>query len=365
VTGVRGVNFGYHWDAIKHLGAVRQTVETGILLPHSYLYPSMTYLLTLSCVAPEDVAAVASGATSLESFKAAVSPILGTREFLLRVRTVFIVLRALAILCVYAAVLAWRRGHLEATLAAGLLGTSWEFAYHSRWIAPDCLVVVLSAMTLLGFGLAVREGAPLGWFWLSCITAGLACATKYPSGLLLLPCLVAAWLTRGPSLKSRTKLALLSLLLFSAAFLVVTPGMVLEPFRFIDDVQWQRSVYGVKGHFGYTVRSNLVHSFKIVQYLGMVFFARHSAIAVLFFGFACFGTYKLVRESAKRAAVFLLFPVLYVLLFSVQRVMIVRNDLVVAPFLAILSARGTASLLSLIPLSDVARRRSSPPHAGR
>jgi hypothetical protein len=56
------------------------------------------------------------------------------------------------------------------------------------------------------------------------------------------------------------------------------------------------------------------------------------------FGFA--GAWALIKESWRNALIVLLFPVVYLLYFSSQAAMIVRNYLVVAPFLFLLMARG-------------------------
>ena len=40
-TGLRGVDFGYHWDeAGWHIDPARRMVQTGIFLPKPYIYPS-------------------------------------------------------------------------------------------------------------------------------------------------------------------------------------------------------------------------------------------------------------------------------------------------------------------------------------
>src|SRR6188768_3965426 len=47
-TGLRGVDYGWHWDEGDwHIKPSRQMVETGILLPKSYIYPSFDKWLVL------------------------------------------------------------------------------------------------------------------------------------------------------------------------------------------------------------------------------------------------------------------------------------------------------------------------------
>jgi hypothetical protein len=54
------------------------------------------------------------------------------------------------------------------------------------------------------------------------------------------------------------------------------------------------------------------------------------------------------REDAWKLAIVLLFPLVYAGYMSLQRVMIVRNDLVLVPFLAIFAAHGGIALVRLL-----------------
>src|SRR6516164_10272620 len=71
-------------------------------------------------------------------------------------------------------------------------------------------------------------------------------------------------------------------------------------------------------------------------YIGSTF----QLISVLLMAFCFAGLWALIKESWRSALIVLLFPVVYLLYFSSQAAMIVRNYLVVAPFLFILMARG-------------------------
>ncbi len=46
-TGWLGVDFGTHWDERKLMKSVRDTMQTGIILPGWYNYPSMIYDLAI------------------------------------------------------------------------------------------------------------------------------------------------------------------------------------------------------------------------------------------------------------------------------------------------------------------------------
>ena len=145
-TGWRGIDFGEHWDEHHHIQSARRTVETGVLLPKDYWHPSATFLLTFACAGPELVAKAIGRPIDL---KAA----LATEAWPLRVRRVFVVITALAMVWVHLLLSRWRGGGTarawEGAIAAALLGTSWQFAYHARWIAADAVMVSFAALSTM------------------------------------------------------------------------------------------------------------------------------------------------------------------------------------------------------------------------
>ncbi len=85
-------------------------------------------------------------------------------EYLLTARRLFVVVSALTIVWVYLAALVPRLKVWQATVAAAVMGLSWEFAYHSRWVATDCIVVQFSALTLLFLSCFLRFGR-VAWLY--------------------------------------------------------------------------------------------------------------------------------------------------------------------------------------------------------
>src|SRR2546428_9139896 len=73
---------------------------------------------------------------------------------------------------------------MEALLAAALLSCSWEFACHSRWIAPDAEMAQFLWLSLLCL-VAGEISSKLPWFYLAAGAMGLAVGTKYTAALLL------------------------------------------------------------------------------------------------------------------------------------------------------------------------------------
>jgi len=161
VTGIRGVDFGWHWDeADWHIDPAREMVRSGIFLPHKYIYPGFDKLLVLVPCIPVGIAAFLSGAKP-SVIQAAMLAKFNSAGYLLSVRTVFIVVSSLAILWVYCTALALRYRRWEAFVAAASLGLSWQFAYHARWAVTDCILVQFMAQTLFALAMFHRTQKPV------------------------------------------------------------------------------------------------------------------------------------------------------------------------------------------------------------
>ncbi len=352
-TGLRGIDYGFHADEKgKNIKYLTRMVATETLLPEDYIYPSVIYWVGLAALTP-DVAWLFVDHPP-EGRVSHLTSIVDSDAFQLRMRSLFLMIACLAVIWVYLIVLLWRKSVWEASVASAALGWSWEFAYHARFIAPDCLVVQFGALTLLCCMLAHLRGSQ-AWLYAAAVAAGLTTGTKYPAGLLLLPVMVAAhWACpAGADLKARAMAIGKLLAAFAIAFLMSTPGMLLRPTYFLHSVHYVMTCYS-EGWYNYTVAGFGDHVGKLGTYLTGVLFSPFPPIAYAVFGFAMLGLLALARESWRTAMVFLIFPVIYFLYFGTQRAMLIRNMLVLMPFLSVLAARGavvTAGWLSGIMAS--------------
>src|SRR5215510_1955670 len=190
-----GLNFGAHWDeATAKFLSIKDTLQTGVFLQGgkttgaTYNYGGLNYLLTWAGFAPEISHFLIHDPFTLEAFSAAIQPGLFELPVKMRVRKLYLLLCALSIVWLYSLTLVLGRSRIEALLAAAILAASWEFAYHSRWIAPDGVMMQFALLSFLclAMGMTRKTGR---WFYFAAVAAGLATGTKY-TGALVLPFVV-------------------------------------------------------------------------------------------------------------------------------------------------------------------------------
>ena len=344
--GLAGIDFGKHWDEHKLVRSVRETYRTISFLPGWYNYPSVSYNVMMIASLPDAVSIFAAKRAE------GMTPVLGTiqdtlrsTDFLPRARPFFLFVTLLAGVWVYALTAILSNNRMAGLLAALLLYSSWEFAYHARWAAPDGLLAQFGILTILLVVLSIKGESgygKAGWLALSAVAAGLACGAKYYGGMFLLPVWLGGLrLVQGQGWR-RHGIVLLGLsAVFGATFVLSTPGVLVEPLRAIKDIQFEINHYS-GGHFGYTVFPGSQHLKLALSYLALAAFSPYTLPATAVFLLCLVGVYALIkqRDSWMEAAVFLVIPVLHLVYMSLQKVLFVRNYQVLLPFLAILAVRG-------------------------
>ena len=355
-TGLAGLDFGHHWDEHDTAASLENSVRSGLILPLRYVYPGVRFWIGVVVAAPEYTRAMLSDMDPDQgAARAAVlAEGLGKKSTHLRLRLAYLVLTSLAMVWLYLLVLIWRGSMVEALVAAAVLGTSWEIAYHARWMAPDAVMMQFGAMTILFSVLAVVRAQPRRWLLLAAAAAGLATGTKYPGGALLLMPLTAAvccW-DRRSAKALRLDLARI-VVVFGGVYLLTTPGTLFDPLRFIEDVRRAQAVYAEGHHVQYVTAGFFSHLVGILHYLVRDLLSPFLLGALALAAAAVVGAVDLWRRERRAAFVLAVFPVFYALYFSTQAMLIVRNLLVLAPFIALLSARGLACLARWLPRPEL------------
>jgi 4-amino-4-deoxy-L-arabinose transferase-like glycosyltransferase len=337
VTGLRGRDFGHHWDEVEwQLMPVRRMVEGGHWIPPAEIYPGLARWLVLIPALPAGLAALFRDGEVRQALAAS----LARPEYLLEARSLFIVVSALAILWLYLAARALGRPVWEATVAAAGLALSWEYAYHSRWLATDCIVAQFSALTLYMLARFQHERRTV-FLYGAAIGAALATGTKYPAWLLLVPVGLASVLAL-PLSKGRAQAQRLLLLgaVAAAAYLVTSPATVLDAPKFVERMHWIQESYA-RANAGFGVASTWGHWGVVTEYFALAFFSPYRAVAGLLFVGVVLGAVATWREDRHLALVVAALPLAFLAVIGIRyRTVVIRNYLLMAPFLALFMARG-------------------------
>lgn len=337
-TGLRGLDFGLHWDERPwQIGPTKRMVESATLLPGYYTYPSFDYWLNLAVLLPD----VATPREPGERLGTHLVRILDSQAYLFRLRAVYLAITSLTLLWVYLLVLQRGGSWGEALFASCVLGGSWEVAYHLRWVASDGMLTQSATLTVL-FALRALDTRRPSWLVAAVTAAAVASGTKYPGGLLLLPVALAAMFPlAGCSRKAKATLLIKLAVLFAAVSLAVTPALVFEPHQVVRAMLYEMHHYAT-GHGGHTVPRGLEHAGRMLAYFSTVLLSSSIVIAIPLFALAILGIGHEFARDGRKATVLFVFPFAYLLYFSAQGTMVVRNLLVVAPFVALGAARGAA-----------------------
>ena len=348
-TSFYGLNFGIHWDESQaKMKSVRNSLETGLFLQssgedggHGYNYGGVNYLLTWAALTPEVLVYFHDGNLTREALSKEISWKLYTVPFKVRLRAIYLVLCGLSIAWLFCLDMVLGRSRLEAFLAAAILAGSWEFAYHSRWIAPDAVMAQFALLAFLCLAVAYRR-ASLRWFYLGAIAVGLTAGTKYPGGLLLPYFMVGAAHAMWQQRRSTADILRHSIGIVGAAgltFIITTPGAILDPFNFFGELKALREVYA-NGWYGYTVQPGFSHLLEMLRYFALQIFSHYWTLSIVVAIFCLLGFVSLMLERTVFGLLVVGFVIAYLAYFSLQATMIVRNLLVVVPFLCLAAARG-------------------------
>jgi len=350
-TSFYGLNFGTHWDEPRaKFDAIHETLKTGLFIQGAglepngghYNYGGMNYLLTWAGFAPEVFKFLRTGPLTLDSFSNALSPIIYDMKPRLRVRAIYMILSSLSILWLFCLNRVLGRSAWESLLAAAILAGSWEVAYHSRWVAPDAVMMQFALLSFLCLAIGCSS-QNLRWFYAAAFAAGLTAGTKYTGGMvlpfILAGAAAAVWWERH-SLLRVVKLTAALTATSAIAFVITSPGAVLDPFHVLAQLREQQTIYAA-GWYGYSVEPGWPHLFAIAKYVTLQVFSHYWSISSLLTFFCLFGLATSVAGRPRMFAIIATaFVAAYIFYFSQQAAFIVRNLLVIVPFLCLACARG-------------------------
>ncbi len=332
-----GIMFGHHWDESKIVESARNSYETGNLLPGWYAYPSL----------PHDIATLIQASQSLSwIFPGFEEP--WKRH--LMIRGAFILYSSMGILFTYllGRILTGTNGY--GLIAAAFLAFSWEFGYHIRWIAPDSIMMA-NVVASVFFAVKYLHRTKPKNILLACCFGGLALGSKYPAGLIFVPLLLTVYFVAKNNksgndfIKKFFKQSCFVIGFTTLVFICTTPAFVLDFNTLIEDVLYEMNHYQ-SGHLGHTLQNvPFDHFYRLIEYFSLAAFASSKYLSLLVFLFVLPGVVHLSKLERKVNWVWLVFPIVYIVFFSFQKVFLVRNYQVILPFLFILATLGFKQIL--------------------
>lgn len=322
-AGLRGVDFGYHWDEWQHVTNLNFDIsQHSFLTTRYYNYPSVIHWLSLIGIAPLFIRQFITG------------HIVIIEEPLVIVRAWFLLVSSLSIPILFLTVRRLTGTYWQAIITAALLGLSWEFSYHARWIAADAILLTGVTLILLATISALQTKKDKNrWFLSAFIMTGICAGTKYPAVLTgIIPWL--ALVTTDSSIRKK----ILDTFRFGGitilTFLITTPGIIVDNTRFIKGMTYLNNVYST-GHYEYAIEAGWIHLRAMIEYLLLVTFSPYTTVSLLLSAMAVIGWIQLLKHRKRETLILSSFPILLLALFSLQSVMIVRNILLLLPFLCI------------------------------
>jgi hypothetical protein len=332
----QGLPYAYNADENAHFVPGAIGLFGHGMNPHYFVNPpAYTYLLHL-------VFQVWFGGRAGVSSTYAVHP----TEVFVVARATAAVVGTVAVWLVYlaGAKLADRRVGL---LAAALMAVAFLPVFYSHLALNDVPTLAPIGLSLWGTAGVLRDGR-VRWYALAGVGLGLACATKYTGGIVLLPLLAAGaiQLFDGGAERSR-RVALGGLavagVLALGAFVVANPFSVLDFAAFRDGLNHQASAAEDElGKLGLTQRSGqLYYVWTLTWGLGFV----PLVAGVL-------GAVGALIWDRRMALVLVPAPILYVLFMGTQERFFGRWLLPVFPIVCLLAA------WAIVRLAEVATRRA-------
>jgi 4-amino-4-deoxy-L-arabinose transferase-like glycosyltransferase len=218
-----GIPFAVAAGEPELMARVVRMMQTGDFNPHFFDQPALYAYVQLAVACLRFVFGASAGSWGALGQVTA-------DDFYLWGRFVTAVLGTATVYLVYLIGMRWGARH--ALLAAGLMAVIPNHVRESHYVLTN---VPMAFFTTLSFLLTLRalEKQTLGAFGWAGATAGLAAATKYPGGLILVAPLLAAYLISNPS-RPRRSFVLSALGAAVGSFLIAAPCTLFDLPHFLD-----------------------------------------------------------------------------------------------------------------------------------
>ncbi len=306
----------FHPDEFRRIDPVLRSLAEGVIDPVYYGYGCLSFDLNYAAARLLALGGASPDAATLYLVARSITAVFGCATLLVVHRLGRRVASARVGL-VAALFLALAPGHVE----------------HSKFVTVDVPATFFVALSLL-LGLAAAERPSWSSAALAGASAGLAAATKYPTGLVLLA-VVAGLLASGAGRASRARLAVLACAAALLAFLAACPFALTDTADFRRDVVFELIRHPRIGHGNLFARTGNGWWFHLTTNLPWVL--TWPSLALGLAGLA------LVRGRRARLVVLGFFAA-YLCLICASRVRFLRYTLPLTPVLALSAALALARL---------------------
>ena len=332
IITIQGIDYGKHWDEHKLLNSIVNVTKTGIILPGWYNYPSFSFLLTLLSSSTFILFELLNDIVNIEfdreffiSLSEKIQVLIEKKnsELINHIRIYFCFFTFLSAPILFLACKLIMKP-ICAILASVLLLYSFQFVSHSIWIAPDALQVTWISLIIYMMLLYIKS-FDFKYLLLMTIFCAAMTSTKYPAGIFLI---TPIYLLNYKHFL--IKKSLLILIIFTISFILISPGILLDPLRFVGDLKFEILHYSKMGHSVYTVKSGIPHFFQLISYITGSLFSPYFLVSIMTSILVFIGI--ITSLKANRTFLCLILPSLfYLIYFSNQTVMVVRNILILLP----------------------------------
>ncbi len=367
IAGIVGVNYGKYWDEFYLIVGLKNQIKSLTLIPNEYTYNTIYFYLGLIVLAPEileslvkiiiEIARQPTRPLNIEAYNSllALSSNLNVKimsqDFLIMVRVLYILISSLTILWIYkSSKIVCQNKSLFGVIGAIILSLSWEFQYHSRWIAIDNILVQFATLAILLMLKSLKandEKKSRHYLILAAIFCGFAIACKITAILLIIPLIYCSRIHSKTYQKyKKFKQDILIVLVILGSFFFLTPGAIVDPIRFGAALLFEFKSYNINNIPGYTHYSSGFSDHISRAYNWLFFIAPSSNIFIssMVFTVAFIGAVDLFKRERKVFNCLALFFISYTVFIGFNKLFIVRNWLVLFPIIVIFTSRGTLYL---------------------
>jgi hypothetical protein len=214
----------------------------------------------------------------------------------------------------------------------------------------------MTGVFLAGFSIAWQRKT-MKWLLVSAALAGLATGTKYQGLILFVPVIILfAFMLRENQWPWSTAVrkGMLAAGGLFGTFAITTPDAIVQPRQLVHDLKIDSGKYyhsgGVyHGATPYDIHSHVKLFGLLLKYVAVALPSHYPIVSYVVVGLAIVGVYALAQRDIWFVVALLAPFILLVLYFSAFQIFIVRNFLLLLPFVALFGGAGFGYLLRILP----------------